>query len=370
MARSRLTVVLVVLAAAVTATGAGSSPLAVGSAACPRLTPSAGDTKSVDDALRAKEDVWGNALLATRTGPTYAGVRRFLGPLLLARAPAGRRLTSSGFHYVAFAQPGGAEGSGSAALHVADGSQILWQRAAGPSLTIGVGSGGRERYGSCLGRLTFPRLAAGYLPILRTRYVDSVGVRYVQESLAARVPETSTLASFVRLRADARRALGDTVVRFAPSAGAPLRRVVAAGTLLDAYVSWTPAGPKYVDRADYEAARSSLTRYWQDRLAEGASIEVPERRVLDAVRNVLVQNVGLGWRYSVGNPYQQFSYPEALDVATGDGGVRLLGRRRRDPPSVAVDVAGSVSELEAGAEARRDCCALSARSVTASSSPH
>jgi hypothetical protein len=33
------------------------------------------------------------------------------------------------------------------------------------------------------------------------------------------------------------------------------------------------------------------------------------------MRNLLVQNLGLTWRYSVGNPYQQFSFPEGLDVA-------------------------------------------------------
>jgi hypothetical protein len=44
-------------------------------------------------------------------------------------------------------------------------------------------------------------------------------------------------------------------------------------------------------------------------------IEVPERRVQDAYRSLLVQDLGLTWRYSVGNPYQQFSFPEGVDVA-------------------------------------------------------
>jgi len=45
------------------------------------------------------------------------------------------------------------------------------------------------------------------------------------------------------------------------------------------------------------------------------SVEVPEPRVRDAVRNLLIQNLGLTWRYSVGNPYQKFSFPEGVDVA-------------------------------------------------------
>ena len=36
---------------------------------------------------------------------------------------------------------------------------------------------------------------------------------------------------------------------------------------------------------------------------------------MDAQRALLIQNLGLTWRYSVGNPYQQFSFPEGLDVA-------------------------------------------------------
>ena len=55
--------------------------------------------------------------------------------------------------------------------------------------------------------------------------------------------------------------------------------------------------------------------YWRARLAEGASLVVPEQRVMDAQRALLIQNLGLTWRYSVGNPYQQFSFPEGVDVA-------------------------------------------------------
>jgi hypothetical protein len=56
-------------------------------------------------------------------------------------------------------------------------------------------------------------------------------------------------------------------------------------------------------------------RYWSRRLAGGTTILVPERRVRNAYRSLLIQNLGLAWRYSAGNPYQQFSYPEGIDVA-------------------------------------------------------
>ena len=68
----------------------------------------------------------------------------------------------------------------------------------------------------CLARLETPRLWGGFLPILETRYVDARGVRYVQESFAARIPETRSLVSFVRLTATRPRTRRDDV-RFTPS---------------------------------------------------------------------------------------------------------------------------------------------------------
>src|SRR5205807_2458894 len=103
-------------------------------------------------------------------------------------------------------------------LHVADGSQIVSERAHGRRLTIAVGRRGEERFGSCLSRLSPPTLAEGYLPILETRYVDAERVRYREESFASRVPETRSLVSFVRITADARHARSHlTRIRLTPS---------------------------------------------------------------------------------------------------------------------------------------------------------
>ena len=77
------------------------------------------------------------------------------------------------------------------ALHVADGSEIVSERAGGPALEVNVAGG---PYGSCLSRLAPARLASGWLPILETRYAG-----YSQESFAARIPETGSLVSFVRV---------------------------------------------------------------------------------------------------------------------------------------------------------------------------
>jgi hypothetical protein len=242
--------------------------------------------------------------------------------------------------------PEGAWGATSVALHLADGSQILSRRTRGRGLRIRVGVGGQERYGSCLRRLGPPELAAGYLPILETRYVDGAGVRYRQESFAATIGETRSLVSFVRLTADAGRSAAPVVrIRFTPSAsrlhaasgrlsrdgrthlffseggqynGASVKYAVPRGTTRTVYVAWlhTPMSsrPIALDDARFEEALASVRDYWDRRLARGATIVVPEKRVVDAERNLLIQNMGLTWRYSIGNRYEQFSTPEGVDV--------------------------------------------------------
>ncbi|HXF99117.1 MAG TPA: hypothetical protein VNJ46_10955, partial [Gaiellaceae bacterium] len=317
------------------------------SPACREGRLSARYLRRLGHALRSRRDAWGRALLAARSGPTYERASRFLPPLFLARAADGRPLTESGVHYTHFSQPESARGASSVALHVADGSQIISRRAHGPRLTIRVGQGGSERYGSCLRRLELPRLADGYLPILQTRYVDGHGVRYEQESFAAHVPETGSLVSFLKLTADATASSARNLrLRFIPSPrglgsdGSRLLRrgrtylvfseggayrppaltyAVPPGGVRTVVVAWLhrPARsrPLLLDELRYEEERENVRRFWERKLAHGGLIVVPEQRVLDAERNLLIQNLGLTWRYSVGNRYEQLSTPEAVDVA-------------------------------------------------------
>ncbi len=315
-------------------------------ATCREAALSGGYVARVNRALRARRDVWGKAMLAAPGGPTYERASRYLRPLFLARGPRGRLLTESGVHYTHFAQPDGAWGATSVALHVADGSQIVSERAQGRRLRIRVGPGGKERYGSCLRRLGLPALGDGYLPILRTRYADRAGVRYTQESFATQIPETRSLVSFLKVTADASRSRAAHVrVRFTPSVsglrrdaerlskkgrthlffspggsytGASVKYGVTRDVERTVYVAWlhTPMSsrPLVLDEARYQEALESVRDYWDRRLMRGGSIEVPEKRVLDAERNLLIQNMGLTWRYSIGNRYEQFSTPEGVDV--------------------------------------------------------
>jgi hypothetical protein len=300
--------VLAVLATAVETAAAGVP------GACAERKASATHAARVERVLRSGRDVWGERLLAAGSGPTYAAAKAHLPPILYARAPGKKPLTESGVYYLPFAQPQGVQGAGTVALHVADGSQVIANRVGERSLTVLVGPQGTERYGTCVRRLTPARLADGYLPIMETGYVDASGTSYRQESFAAREPQG--LTSFVRLEVEARAA---ATVRFRPTRGPTLAYEVPAGTERTVYVGWLNhprrARAFAVGQERYDAARAAVAAYWNRRLGEGVQVTVPEERVNDAARNLLIQNLTLTYRYSIGNPYEQFSFPEGVDAA-------------------------------------------------------
>jgi hypothetical protein len=359
-----LRLALVVMLAAVAGTAAAVDGQARGAAVCARLEVESNYVDAVNGALAERRDVWGNELIESPTGPTYEGAQRFLHPLMLVGRPAGlkpQHLTDSGVYYLAFGQPLGTDGAGEVQLHVADGSQIVSELANGPRLSIDVGAGTapRERYGSCLTRLAQPSLYGGYLPVLETTYVDADGVRYEQESFAARIPQTQSLVSLIRLTIDPRGSQRQQAsVRLTPSMalrgvrgqlrdGRRARLLFSPGGRFDGrsltyttrgrtprtvYIAWLdrPARTRSfrLGRAGYERARQALVDYWGARLAKGAMFEVPEQRVLDAERNLLIQNLLHSWRYSLGNAYERFSW-ELIDVAEVMGAYGFRGLQRK-----------------------------------------
>jgi len=286
--------------------------------ACP--VPRTASAADVQRALRAGTDVWGDRLLREPGGPTLAAARRFLPPLRYANAHGGAPLTASGVYYLAFGVPDGPRGVELPSLHVADGSEVYSGTTAGPSLAVSVGA---AAFGACR-----PHLADGWLPILETR--DHA---YAQESFATTIPGTHAAAAFVRvsgpgpirftLSASGLRRSGNRLVR-----GAALYAAFSAGGRFDgssltyaqgpAYVVW-PLRPAHLPAVDasaaYAAARAADEAYWRRRVAAGAQIDVPERYVDNALRALLVQSLELTWRYSIGNAYQEFSFPESVDAA-------------------------------------------------------
>ena len=337
------TIALIAVAAAV---GASSQGRAVAAGPC-TPTASAAYASAVEGAVASGRDRWGDDLLASRNGPTYAGAHH-LTPLLYAVQRGGRRLTASGAYYVPLSFPFTSSGSTVFALHVADGSQIVTRHVGGPSLSIYVGYG-RERYGSCLARLRPARLASGHLPIIDTSYVDGHGVRYRQESFVGRAYGAygaRSVISFVELTVDTRRASGGAVVRLVPwrrlAHTAPdrfalrgqtrlivseparfvdgvVRYAIPKGQTATIYAEWlnapSPAQYLHADAATYAQARATVVHFWQAKLAGGAQFQVPEHVVEDGMLATLWQQIAFGWRYSVGNPYEELSYAESLDAA-------------------------------------------------------
>ena len=340
-----LAAVVVALAALGVAVQRGDTATAV---SCAPRTASAEYSSFVERAVASGKDVWGGELLRAHGGPTYAAARRFLAPLTQGLQWHGRTLTASGSYYMPFSFPFTPYGSTVFALHVADGSEIITRNVSGANLKVYVGSG-KDLYGSCRARLQQPKLAEGYLPILQTSYTDAAGVEYHQESFVGRAYGTygaRSVISFVKLTVDARRAAHGATVRLVPwkllahsapdrlalkgqarlivSDGAEfvsgvVRYRVPAGEKQTIYADWlnAPSDAQYVHAtaAAYETARDTVVAFWKKRLGEGATFTVPETTVQNAEQAILTQLISYGWRYSIGNPYEELSYAESLDAA-------------------------------------------------------
>ena len=310
----RLALAMVVAAALSASAGPSQATDAGG---CARPTVDSGYTERIGRVLNAGRDVWGDRLLEAKGGPTLAAASRMLPPLLYAAGHGGRPLTASGVYYLPFTLPLSVGGPRSFGLHVADGSQIVVRRVGGPSLIVDVGPDGSERYGSCLGRLETPSLADGYLPMLEVAYTDRSGVRYAEESFVGRVPGTRSVASFVRIVADARGAQRTATIRLTSSRGRVVSRRVLPGRVVevDAAFVFAEARLERIAGDLFMSARAAVTAFWQQSLAAAPTFTVPEPPVENAERALEIEELEMTWRYSVGNVYEELSYAEALDVA-------------------------------------------------------
>lgn len=301
----------------------------------------------VNAALRSSADLWGERLIARPEGPTYENMVEQLRPLMLC----GKEFTASGVYYLVFGRPASPARGEEAALHVADGSEVISRHhKTGSRLTVFVGPEGQERYGQSLSRLNAPTLRTGYQPVLTTEYTDAAGNRYRQESFADTLPDANTTASFIALEVSpAERRVANVKIRLEVSErglslsnsrlvqGQRLLLSLSPGAEIDdrgvVYRLSVPAGEKrriflirpldpltgpVVSASDsaFLAAREGLCRYWDRKLAEGSLFQVSEQRVMNAQRNILIQNLFLGWKYSYGNAYEDFFQPEGNDAAT------------------------------------------------------
>lgn len=270
----------------------------------------------LDAALREGRDVWGEALIAGG-GATYDGIKDYLRPLFYS---TGHAYTERGVHNLLWGEDGG---DPPYLIPLADGSRIaanVYQSE--DYLAWHVGPDG-EAFGSDLARLEGPALAEGWLPVLQTAYTDRAGNRYAQESFAGRAPGGGGLLAWIRLRVDVADGENGAVLcaRFGDDAMERFRYVVSAGVASaeegdgaltwrmgpgehTLYAVWSPEGPvsreTALSEADYARARDAMKLYWDGRLAPVLRFDAPEAIVMDAQRNLLIQNLIMRWRYSLG----------------------------------------------------------------------
>ena len=108
---------------------------------------------------------------------------------------------------------------------------------------------------------------------------------------------------------------GDALVR----AGKTYAVLGAGGG--QAYAAWldppAPARPFVLDAARYTAARAGVARYWRRAGSRRAPPSTCPRRAVDGRRAGArsSRTSSSSWRYSIGNPYEEFSFPESLDGA-------------------------------------------------------
>jgi len=316
--------------------------------------------KSVNAALNAKRDVWGDDLIGRDEGPTYENIVGYLRPMMWI----GDYVTTSGVYYLVFGQHDSVTGGDDAALHVADGSQIISRyHKTGRRTTFFVGSNGNERYGTDLHRLDGPTLHRGYQPVVLTRYQDNDGSRWEQESFATHIPETDSLVSFVRITRLAgpaggqpatlrvRTTLTDAVVEGNQlvSGGSTVLVFQPGAVFTSPFLTYTfPDSSReetvYLVRLNQPAAcrklvpdarrfvteRDAVCRFWDKQLRRGAVFEVPEKRVMDAQRNLLIQNLFMTWRYSIGNAYETWFPQESGDALKALGEYGFLDEYRKN----------------------------------------
>jgi len=298
-----------------------------------REEDSPGYAARLNAALRENRDVFGEEVVAK--GASMETVQGYLRPLFLS---TGFKNTTYGVHSLLFSMDGGAPPY---LIPVADGGRIALNNITSAEfIEFRLGPGGAERYGEALDRLEGPELGDGYYPILRTGYTDASGIHYRQESFAGHLPGMDSLLAFVKFTAERGKGAAETTAitvncgqpgaeHFRTScpgawSGSNLTFTLglAAEKGTDLFLAWSPKEPLsetvVVDAESFSRAREEWKRYWDGCLDRGTAFMVPEPVIMDMQRNLLIQNLMMRWRYSLGAVVYHGDYfqPESSDTMT------------------------------------------------------
>jgi hypothetical protein len=313
---------------------------------------------SLQEALAARQDVWGLAAMRQTNGPSYEFFAGLLPPL---------RYVNAGFRYYpivlsAVAGPWKARlVSNGSAINARAGLQS-WKDAGTP---VSFGVGGGEIFGSDPRRLDGPHLERGFLPIVSFSY-EHEHRRYEEQAFAAVEPALAMHGvAFVRFGS---RGGGSGEISAAFETSVPLRAV--KGTIqttnseviawFDGSWQWNASEKRLVAplasggrsvlalatkpmsadiasspsiasrplsrKATFEAEHRRCVGVWQNVVNRGMHLEVPEPRVNDAWRALILslftEAAGNDLNYSAGNAYDRIYEAETGDAV---GALMLWG---------------------------------------------
>lgn len=313
------------------------------------------------EVVRAGTDLWGEAAMRQPNGASYEFFRDLLPPPRYVHADyryyplilsAPKSLAKASLV---------SNGSG---LNLRGGSRS-WKENGTPVI-FRVGSD-EFLFGGLRERVSDPRLASGYLPIVSIDYlhptpVQSEGAVPLRQEKKPRTPEVYRLEAFASTDPDLSKH-GVVLVQFSLAQGTSGQialdfedgqslsfsdgKVVTADggrlAVLDASWKWerhrahakiTPDHPATaaiftavasqssldrIDKSDYERQRHACSQTWDELLGRGMRVDVPEPIVNHAWRNLLIQNQALmrGARphYSALNQYDALYESEGSDAA-------------------------------------------------------
>jgi hypothetical protein len=252
--------------------------------------------------------------------------------------------------------------NGAISAHLFEGKQRAGMRpiATNTNFVLRVGAG-EEMFGRAGERYSRIGYEDGYLPIVRAAYTTD-GVRYEETVFAARSEATAGDAAYLRLQAtnatqapvtaqiaeelvlingtkgtdgggkllDAAGnillAHSDRSATFDAAAQRLRHRIqLAAGASGAVYfvIPYLPAAKlESAEREAFEAAHAKTRRFWSELLASGVKIDVPEARVRDVWRSLLLQNFVLAdgprFTYGAGLWYNSSYFPVENGIGTND----------------------------------------------------
>ena len=296
---------------------------------------------SHDEALSARADLWGEAALRQPNGPSY----EFLAPLL----PPLRYVNADFHHYpIVLSAPGApvkarlvSNGSG---LNLRGGTRS-WNDVGTP-VVFRVGPD-ELRFGEFAERVTGPRYAEGWLPIVQLDYAHD-GVQFAQECFASVEPamaqhgvvlvrfrlaegvkgavalQVESMTPPVAQQGSLRDEQGRVLLWFDSTWKWQRQRLVAnltdksSATVAIATTPVDAGMPSPLANGGFARQRELCQREWSALAGRGMQLSVPEPMVMNAWRSLLVGTHALirsnRMHYSSGNQYDRLYQAEGCDA--------------------------------------------------------